>query len=149
MSSAKSKAISEIDLEEFERRLGVVRAPATLPNRAAAIAAATQDEEAPAHEYFAQAPLQAGDRINFARPPRRGSWYLKVAGLTAVALLMVGFALRRARCLENLDGQAFIPEETFVSRDQQWQIVYGVHHRNSNGLQRGGGSAHLADSPLR
>ena len=77
--------------------------PATLPNRAAAmlrasfdetpvpvvehpdsgaaaIAAATQDEEAPANEYFAQAPLQAGDRINFSRPPRRGSWYLKVAG---------------------------------------------------------------------
>src|SRR5271168_2583762 len=27
MSSAKSKAISEIDLEEFERRLRVVRAP--------------------------------------------------------------------------------------------------------------------------
>ena len=93
MSSAKSKAISEIDLEEFERRLRVVRAPATLPNRAAAIAAATQDEEAPAHEYFAQAPLQAGDRINFARPPRRGSWYLKVAGLTAVSLLMVGGAV--------------------------------------------------------
>ena len=60
---------------------------------AAAIAAATQDEEAPAHEYFAQAPLQAGDRINFARRPRRGSWYLKVAGLTAVSLLMVGGAV--------------------------------------------------------
>ena len=59
----------------------------------AAIAAATQDEEAPAHEYFAQAPLQAGDRINFARPPRRGSWYLKVVGLTAVSLLMVGGAV--------------------------------------------------------
>ena len=90
--------------------------PATLPNRAAAmlrasfdetpvlvvehpasgaaaIAAATQDEEAPAHEYFAQAPLQAGDRINFARRPRRGSWYLKVAGLSAVSLLMVGGAV--------------------------------------------------------
>ena len=92
-------------------------APATLPNRAAAmlrasfdetpvpvvehpdsgaaaIAAATQDEEAPAHEYFARAPLQAGgDRSTFARPPRRGSWYLKVAGLTAVSLLMVGGAV--------------------------------------------------------
>ena len=91
-------------------------APTTLPNRsatiirasfddtpvlavehpnsgAAAIAATTQDEEAPAHEYFAQAPLQAGDCINFARSPRRGSWYLKVAGLTVVSLLMVGGAV--------------------------------------------------------
>ena len=98
-------------------------APATLPNRSAptlrasfeptlrasfdetpvpaveipdsgaeAIAAETHEEEASAHEYLAQA-LQAGERINFARPPRRGSWYLKVAGLTAVSLLMVGGAV--------------------------------------------------------
>ena len=69
-------------------------APATLPNRSAptlrasfdetplpaieipdsgaeAIAAETHEEETSAHEYLAQA-LQAGDRINFARPPRRG-----------------------------------------------------------------------------
>ena len=90
-------------------------APATLPNRSAptlrasfdetplpaieipdsgaeAIAAETHEEETSAHEYLAQA-LQAGDRINFARPPRRGSWYLKVAGLAAVAVLMVGGAV--------------------------------------------------------
>ena len=211
MSSAKSKAISEIDLEEFERRLRVVRAPqagvedplseltrlvntiaaerpqtekvvdiasarilksepfpnahqlqrgtqapslrdgaappppavaqpapasvmpatrvapparvlkpaaaaapATLPNRAAptlrasfdetpvpavetpdsgaeAIAAETHEEETSANEYLAQA-RQARER-NFARPPRRGSWYLKVAGLTAVSVLMVGGAV--------------------------------------------------------
>jgi hypothetical protein len=91
-------------------------APATLPNRSAAtlrpsfdetpvppveqpdasaeaIAAAMRAGEAQAHEYLAQAPLQAGDRINFTRPPRRGSWYLKVASLTAVSLLMVGGAV--------------------------------------------------------
>ena len=92
-------------------------APATLPNRSAptlrasfeptlrasfdetpvpaveipdsgaeAIAAETHEEEASANEHLAQV-LQAGERINFARPPRRGSWYLKVAGLTAVSLL--------------------------------------------------------------
>ena len=38
---------------------------------AEAIAAETHEEETSAHEYLAQA-LQAGDRINFARPPRRG-----------------------------------------------------------------------------
>jgi SPOR domain len=59
---------------------------------AEAIAAETHEEETSANEYLAQV-LQAGERINFARPPRRGSWYLKVAGLTAVAVLMVGGAV--------------------------------------------------------
>jgi hypothetical protein len=90
-------------------------APAALPNRSAPtlrasfaptlrasfdetplpaepISAETHDEEALANEHLAQA-LQAGERTNFARPPRRGSWYLKVAGLTAVSLLMVGGAV--------------------------------------------------------
>ena len=212
MSSAKSKAISEIDLEEFERRLRVVRAPqagvedplseltrlvytiaaerprtekvvdiasarmpksepfpnahqlqrgtqapspppvaaparvapaaaapapvvpaapdappardlkptaaaapAKLPNRSAAMLRASFDEPGPSGRaprfrcgghrrgdarrggsgarIFRAAPLQAGDRINFARRPRRGSWYRKVAGLTAVSLLMVGGAV--------------------------------------------------------
>ena len=64
-----------------------------IPNSGAeAIVAETHEEETSANESLAQA-LQAGDRINFARPPRRGSWYLKVAGLTAVSLLMVGGAV--------------------------------------------------------
>jgi hypothetical protein len=54
-----------------------------------------QDEEAasPPLEYYTAAQVQAGERIPFARPSRRGTWYLKVGGLTAMALLMVGGAV--------------------------------------------------------
>jgi SPOR domain len=106
----------------------VAAAPAALPNRSAptlrgsfdetptpatehrdsgerAIAAETREEEAPAHEYFAQAPLEAaGERITLARPLRAGSWYLKVAGLTAVALLMVGGAVAMKIGVPRLHG---------------------------------------------
>ena len=55
---------------------------------------AETDEQAPPREYSARAPLRSGDRYMLERPPaRRGSWYLKVGGLTAVALMMVGGAL--------------------------------------------------------
>ena len=43
--------------------------------------------------FRASAARSAGERITLARPSRPGSWYLKVAGLTAVALLMVGGAV--------------------------------------------------------
>jgi hypothetical protein len=53
----------------------------------------THDEEAAPREYLARPQFQAGERISLARAPRRGTWYLKVGGLTAVALLMVGGAV--------------------------------------------------------
>jgi hypothetical protein len=44
-------------------------------------------------EYASPAPLHAGEPIVLARPKRRGRWYLKVASLTGLAVLMVGGAV--------------------------------------------------------
>jgi hypothetical protein len=54
----------------------------------------THDEEAaPTRESYARGQFDAGERISLARSSRRGTWYLKVGGLTAMALLMVGGAV--------------------------------------------------------
>jgi hypothetical protein len=60
---------------------------------AEAVEGGTRDEEAATREYYARAQFDAGERIALARSSRRGTWYLKVGGLTAVALLMVGGAV--------------------------------------------------------
>jgi hypothetical protein len=30
---------------------------------------------------------------------------------------------------QDLDVEAFIAEEPFVARDQEWQVVHRIHHR--------------------
>src|ERR1700732_4295383 len=97
------------------------------------------------HRAFHDPPLAHPKLVALALLVERFHGALEDVGAQS---LMVGLALRRARRLQNLDIQSFVPEEAFVTRYQQWQVVDGIHHRNSNLLQRSGGGAHVADSPL-